>query len=65
MRLGSTAAHHLRARYALYKRGFGLMLHRFAGETKEGKKFYVQVKQDKRTGRKDFMSVFPASKRQK
>lgn len=36
-----------------------IILHRFAGETKSGIKFYVQVKQNKRTGRKDFMSVFP------
>lgn len=39
------------------------VLHRFAGETKDGRKFFVQVKQDKRTGRKDFMSVFPAGRR--
>lgn len=43
----------------------GLMLHRFYGETKDGYEFYVQVKQDKRSGRKDFMSVFPAKKKQK
>lgn len=36
-----------------------IILHRFAGETKSGIKFCVQVKQNKRTGRKDFMSVFP------
>ena len=35
-----------------------IMLHRFAGETKDGDLFYVQVKEDKRTGRKDVMSVF-------
>ncbi len=40
----------------------GNILHRFLGETKEGKLFYVQVKQNKRTGRKDFMSAFPAKK---
>lgn len=39
------------------------MLHRFTGETNEGEQFYVQVKEDKRTGRKDFMSVFPKGKR--
>ena len=39
------------------------MLHRFLGETQEGVQFYVQVKEDKRTGRKDFMSVFPKGKR--
>lgn len=39
------------------------MLHRFSGETKEGELFYVQVKEDKRTGRKDVISVFPKGKR--
>lgn len=38
------------------------MLHRFEGMTKDGQHFFVQVKQNKRTGRKDFMSVFPAKK---
>ncbi len=33
-------------------------LHRFYGQTKEGDRFCVQVKEDKRSGRKDFMSVF-------
>ncbi|MGH7237654.1 MAG: hypothetical protein ACREGF_03915, partial [Candidatus Saccharimonadales bacterium] len=33
------------------------ILHRFEGFTKDGELFYVQVKQNKRTGRKDFMSV--------
>lgn len=41
-----------------------MMLHRFAGKTRDGIEFYVQVKQDKRSGRKDFMSVFPAKKNQ-
>ncbi len=36
-----------------------ILLHRFQGETKEGFKFSVQIKEQKRTGRKDFMSVFP------
>ena len=35
------------------------MLHRFTGQTKDGITFYVQVKQNKKTDRKDFMSVFP------
>jgi hypothetical protein len=35
------------------------MLHRFYGVTKDGVEFCVQVKQDKRSGRKDFMSVYP------
>lgn len=34
------------------------MLHRFYGRTKDGKEYCVQVKNDKRSGRKDFMSVF-------
>lgn len=34
------------------------LLHRFHGITKEGKEYSVQVKEDKRSGRKDFMSVF-------
>ena len=37
-----------------------MSLHRFYGQTKSGKLFCVQIKQDKRTGRKDFMSVFPS-----
>jgi hypothetical protein len=41
------------------------LLHRFSGQTKEGTTFYVQVKQNKKTGRKDFMSVFPAKSRKK
>ena len=35
-----------------------ILLHRFIGETQDGKIFYVQVKEDKRTGRKDFISAF-------
>lgn len=34
------------------------LLHRFYGKTREGIAFCVQVKEDKRSGRKDFMSVF-------
>lgn len=34
-------------------------LHRFAGQTKDGEIFYVQIKENKKTNRKDFMSVFP------
>lgn len=34
------------------------LLHRFYGVTKNGIKYCVQVKQDKRSGRIDFMSVF-------
>ncbi len=40
------------------------LLHRFYGETKDKIEFAVQVKQNKRTSRKDFMSVFPNKKRQ-
>jgi hypothetical protein len=36
----------------------GDYLHRFYGITKEDIEYCVQVKQDKRTGRLDFMSVF-------
>lgn len=36
--------------------------HRFYGKTLAGKHFCVQVKQSKRTGRLDFMSVFPTKK---
>ena len=35
-----------------------ILLHRFYGITKEGNEYCVQVKQNKRSGRKDFMSVF-------
>ena len=37
------------------------ILFRFSGITNDGVKFYVQVRQNKKTGRKDFMSVFPAN----
>ena len=35
------------------------IVHRFAGKTCGGELFYVQVKQDKRTDNKYFISVFP------
>lgn len=35
-----------------------MLPHRFYCVTKGNSYFYVQVKEDKRTGRKDFMSVF-------
>ncbi|MBI2444397.1 MAG: hypothetical protein HYV42_04130 [Candidatus Magasanikbacteria bacterium] len=35
------------------------ILHRFAGITKNGDKFFVQVKEDKRSGQKWLISVFP------
>ena len=41
------------------KADLNIILHRFEGKTKDGEPFYVQVKENKRTNRKDFMSVFP------
>lgn len=35
------------------------ILHRFTGVTREGELFIVQIKEEKRTGRKWLMSVFP------
>lgn len=35
------------------------MLHRFYGISGEGQKFAVQIKDNKKTNRKDFLSVFP------
>lgn len=40
-----------------------IALHRFYGQTKDGFRFCVQIRESKRTGRKDFMSVFPTDKR--
>lgn len=37
----------------------GEILHRFAGLTKQKELFYVQIKEEKRSGRKYFMSCFP------
>jgi hypothetical protein len=39
-----------------------VFLHRFKGRTADGHEFYVQIKDDRRSGRKDFMSVFPVGK---
>jgi hypothetical protein len=36
-----------------------VFLHRFAGQTCDGQGFCVQVKDNRRSGRKDFMPVFP------
>lgn len=36
------------------------LLHRFAGLSKEKELFYVQVKENKRTGQKYLISIFPA-----
>jgi len=38
----------------------GELLHRFAGLTKDKELFYMQIKEDKRSGGKYFMSCFPA-----
>lgn len=35
------------------------ILHRFAGVTAEDELFFVQIKEDKKTGQKFFLSVFP------
>ncbi len=35
------------------------LLHRFAGITDEHLLFYVQIKENKRSGRKDLISIFP------
>ena len=42
----------------------GNALHRFYGTTADGVEFAVQVKHDLKTGRKDFMSVFPSKKKE-
>jgi hypothetical protein len=36
------------------------ILHRFAGVTKDNDLFFVHIKEDKRSGQKWLMSVFPA-----
>jgi len=38
------------------------ILHRFTGETQAGEIFFVQIKEDKRTGKKWLISVFPLHK---
>jgi hypothetical protein len=38
------------------------LVYRFGGKTPDGQKFYVQVKQEIRSGKKYFMSVFPERK---
>jgi len=40
-------------------------LHRFYGRTKNGAEFVVQIRENKRSKRKDFMSVFPLTKNAK
>lgn len=39
-----------------------LALHRFYGQTNDGQRFCVQIKENKRNNRKDFISVFPVKK---
>jgi hypothetical protein len=43
----------------------GVLLHRFSGQTSDGASFFVQVKDNRRTGRKEFMSVFPTNQSRK
>ncbi len=38
------------------------ILHRFAGKTKDGQLFFVQIKEEKKTGEKWLISVFPVDK---
>ncbi len=38
------------------------ILHRFTGKTNDGDIFFVQIKEDKRSGQKYFISVFPLSR---
>ena len=47
---------------SLFERGDAL--HRFYGKTADGVEYAVQVKHSLKTGRKDFMSVFPLKKNQ-
>lgn len=35
------------------------ILHRFAGSTREKELFFIQIKEDKRTGQKYLISIFP------
>jgi exopolysaccharide biosynthesis protein len=35
------------------------VLHRFAGSTADNELFYVQIREDKKTGKKYLMSVYP------
>jgi hypothetical protein len=40
----------------------GAFLHRFYGLTKDKELFYIHIKEDKKTHRKDLVSVFPSAK---
>jgi hypothetical protein len=46
----------------LDQRNSNIELYRFSGLTKDGSVFCVQIRQNSRTGRKDFMSAFPTKK---
>lgn len=37
------------------------VLHRFGGITQQGDLFYIQIKENTKTSRKDLMSVFPST----
>lgn len=36
-----------------------MILHRFAGKTRDGQKFFAQIKENMKTGEKWFISTFP------
>ncbi len=40
----------------------GEILHRFAGSTKDKELFFVQIKEEKSTGKKFLISIFPIEK---
>ena len=44
---------------ATVNRGSSTYLHRFSGITRNGLEYSVQIRENTRTNRKDFMSVFP------
>lgn len=39
------------------------LLHRFLGKSADGERYYVQVKENRKSGRKDFMSTFPVKQK--
>lgn len=39
-----------------------LFLHRFAGQTPDGRIFFVQISENRKTNKKQLMSLFPAEK---
>jgi hypothetical protein len=40
----------------------GEILHRFTGRSADGELFFVQIKEDKRSGQKSLISIFPIVK---